>query len=238
MIKLKNMKVSIVIPVFNEKNNIGLLVNKIKRYLKNFIHEIIIVDDSSFDGTVSVLKELERKNKNVKIIFRNEVVRDLSKSCRDGFEKTKYENIIVMDGDLQHDPKYLPKMINLLNKGKFDFVVGVRDLINIRVRSLSLFRQSASFLLIKVFDIFLGKKTLDPMSGFFLFKKKIYIKNKKKLYLKGFKILADLIYAEKNFKVKDLIINFNYRTKGKSKLNLKVLFQLIQFIMFKILKIL
>ena len=238
MIKLKNMKVSIVIPVFNEKNNIGLLVDKIKKHLKSFTHEIIVVDDSSFDGTVKVLKKIEKRNKNLKVIYRDEIIRDLSKSCRDGFEKTKYKNIIVMDGDLQHDPKYLPKMIKLYRKGKFDFIIGVRDLINVRVRSLSLFRQSASFLLIKVFDIFLGKKTLDPMSGFFLFKKKIYIKNKKKLYLKGFKILADLIYAEKNFKVKDLVIKFNYRTKGKSKLSLKVLFQLVQFIIFKILKIL
>ena len=122
MIKLKNMKVSIVIPVFNEKNNIGLLVDKIKKHLKSFTHEIIVVDDSSFDGTVKVLKKIEKRNKNLKVIYRDEIIRDLSKSCRDGFEKTKYKNIIVMDGDLQHDPKYLPKMIKLYRKGKFDFI--------------------------------------------------------------------------------------------------------------------
>ena len=68
------------------------------------------------------------------------------------------------------------------------------------------------------------------MSGFFLFKKKIYTQNKKKLFLKGFKILADLIFIKKNFKTKDIKIKFNYRKKGKSKLNLKITLIIIEFI--------
>ena len=105
-----------------------------------------------------------------------------------------------------------------------------------RVKSLSIFRQSASFIIIKFFKLFFGKKTIDPMSGFFLFKKKIYKKNKKKLFLKGFKILADLIYSEKNLFIKDLIIKFDYRKKGKSKLNLNIFLILLQFILFKFIK--
>ena len=71
---------------------------------------------------------------------------------------------------------------------------------------------------------------------FFLFKKKIYKKNKKKLFLKGFKILADLIYSERNLIIKDVIIKFDYRKKGKSKLNLNILLILLQFILFKFIE--
>ena len=114
-------------------------------------------------------------------------------------------------------------MIKKMEKFNCECVVGSRNLISSRVKSLSLFRQSASFFLIKFFNIFFGKKTIDPMSGFFLFKKKIYKKNKEKLFLKGFKILADLIYVEKKISVKDVIIKFDYRNKGQSKLNFKIL---------------
>ena len=76
------------------------------------------------------------------------------------------------------------------------------------------------------------------MSGFFLFNKRIYFKNKQKLYLKGFKILADLIYSQKFLKINDVIIKFNYRTKGKSKLNFNILILLIKFMTLKFFKIL
>ena len=230
------MKFSIIIPTFNEKNNISLLVSKIKSSLKKYKYEIIIVDDSSTDGSKNILLNLNKKNKNVKIIFRKNKIRDLAKSCRDGFEISKFVNLIVMDGDLQHNPKYITKMIKVYENYNCDFVVGARDLVENRVKSLSIFRQSASFIIIKFFEFFFGKKTIDPMSGFFLFKKKIYKKNKKKLFLKGFKILADLIYSEKNLIIKDVIIKFDYRKKGKSKLNLNILLILLQFILFKFIK--
>ena len=228
------MQLSIVIPVYNEKNNISLLLSKINSAINKMKYEIIIVDDSSNDGSKKILKKLSNKFKNLKVIFRNKKIRDLSKSCRDGFEKSKSDKILVMDGDLQHNPKYILRMIKMMKNKNCDVVVGVRDLINSRVKSLSFFRQSASYILIKFLHLIFGKKTIDPMSGFFLFKKKIYTKNKKLLFLKGFKILADLIYVDKNISVKDLKINFEYRVKGSSKLNYKILIYLLQFIIFRI----
>ena len=230
------MKFSIIIPIFNEKNNISLLTSRINLSLRKFKYEIIFIDDSSTDGSKEILLKLVKKYKNLKVIFRKNKDRDLSKSCSEGFEKSKFENIVVMDGDLQHNPKYISDMILIYKKNNCDFVIGVRNLVKSRVKSLSFFRQSASYIIIKFFEIFLGKKTIDPMSGFFLFKKKIYSRNKKKLFLKGFKILADLIYSEKNFVIKDKIIKFDYRIKGKSKLNFKILIILLQFIVFRLIK--
>ena len=134
------MSISIVIPVYNEKNNISLLISKITSNINRIKHEIIIVDDSSDDGSKDILKKLSKK-KNLKIIFRKEKIRDLSKSCRDGFEKSKFDKILVMDGDLQHNPKYILRMIKIMKNKNCDVVVGVRDLINSRVKSLSFFRS-------------------------------------------------------------------------------------------------
>tara|TARA_Y100000768_G_C23878189_1_gene633870 strand:- start:54 stop:755 length:702 start_codon:yes stop_codon:yes gene_type:complete len=230
------MKFSIVIPVYNEGNNLNLLVKKINFYLKKYKYEIIIVDDSSNDDSKNILKKLKKKFKNIKVIFRKKKPRDLSKSCSEGFEIAKFDYILVMDGDLQHNPKYIPEMVLKFKKNNCDFVIGARNLIKKRVKSLSFFRQSSSFIMIKFFDFLFGKKTIDPMSGFFLFKKKIYIRNKKKLFLKGFKILADLIYSEKKLNATDITIKFDYRKKGESKLNFKILLILLNFIIYRFLK--
>ena len=230
------MKISIIIPVFNERKNIEELIFQIRKRLIKNSYEIIVVDDSSTDGSQKVLNSLRKKYKNLKVIFRNNEIRDLSRSCRDGFEKSKYKNILVMDGDLQHNPIYIPKMIRIYKKYNSDFVVGIRELKNKRIKGLSIFRQFLSISIITILEIVFKKKTDDPMSGFFLFKKVIYKKNKNKLFLKGFKILADLIFLNNTFRIDDIKIKFNYRKKGKSKLNLNITLIIIQFIIVRFFK--
>tara|TARA_Y100001970_G_C14130555_1_gene801453 strand:- start:404 stop:1111 length:708 start_codon:yes stop_codon:yes gene_type:complete len=230
------MKISIIIPVFNERKNIEELIFQIRKRLIKNSYEIIVVDDSSTDGSQKLLNSLRKKYKNLKVIFRNNEIRDLSRSCRDGFEKSKYKNILVMDGDLQHNPIYIPKMIRIYKKYNSDFVVGIRELKNKRIKGLSIFRQFLSISIITILEIVFKKKTDDPMSGFFLFKKVIYKKNKNKLFLKGFKILADLIFLNNTFRIDDIKIKFNYRKKGKSKLNLNITLIIIQFIIVRFFK--
>ena len=111
---------SIVIPVLNEGKNIAKLVGEIikvkkKISLKNF--ELIIIDDNSIDNTKIVLKKIIKKNKFLKYYIRKNTKRDLSKSCLLGFQKSVYPNILVMDGDLQHPPEYIPHMIKKYEEG-------------------------------------------------------------------------------------------------------------------------
>ena len=230
-------KFSIVIPILNEEKNIKRLINRIKLYVKNIKFEIIFVDDNSNDNSLLVLKKIKSKNKNIRFFIRKNQYRDLSQSCILGFNKAKYENIIVMDGDLQHDPKHIPKLINKYLSENLDLVVGARNFSNFSIKGLSFTRFWASKILILFFFILIGKKTIDPMSGFFIFKKKNYKKYKNKLFSKGYKILSDLLYSpEKNFKTKDVIIDFRNRDFGKSKMNYKVLFNIINFIFFIFIK--
>ena len=224
-------KFTIVIPVYNEAKNLRILIPKIYQELKNIKFELIIVDDNSNDDTSRVLKKFNKKNLN-HIVRKSE--RDLSKSCILGFRKARYKNIIVMDGDLQHKPSDIKKFLHIFHKNNPDIIVGTRDLFKNKKHNLNIFRLFASRVLILSVNLLLGNKTSDPMSGFFMFKKDIFFKSQKKLIVKGYKILLDLLYVKnQKIKVADVKINFNSRVKGKSKMSFKVLINLISMILKK-----
>ena len=227
-------EISIVIPALNEEKNIKPLTLRIIKVLKKNKFEIIFVDDNSTDQSKKILLALSKKYKFFKPIFRKKN-RDLTQSCFDGIKKSKYQNILILDADLQHDPKYIPQMFKEFNKGK-DIVIGARKLTSGKNKGLSETRRFASVFLIflfKVFDI----QTKDPMSGFFLFKKDIYLKNKSRFFGKGFKILADLLINSKaKLKTKDVFIDFNRRYESESKMNIKILLILIQFYITSLIK--
>jgi len=228
---LKN-SFSIVLPVLNEEKNINKMVSLINKNLKGFKYEIIFVDDNSVDDTKKVIKSLINKNIKYYLRIKN---KDLTLSCFLGFQKSKYKNIIIMDSDLQHHPKYLPKIIDIYFKKKLDFVVAVRNF-NQDVE-LGRLRRFMSILLSHIFNFFLGYRVSDPMSGFFMFKKSIYYKYKNNLFGKGWKILADLLYNNERFLIEEVKIKFLRRLENKSKMNFKVFINIILLLLFKYYKI-
>ena len=216
---------SIIIPTYNEKENLEILIPKIYSIIKVKKFEILIVDDDSNDGTRQLLKKMLLLFKNLKYISRKTKPRDLSKSCVLGFNKSKYANILVMDGDLQHKPKDISKLYSVFSKKNCDIVVGSRNLFRKKNKGLKFYRLVSSILLIIIVNVLLGFKTEDPMSGFFIFKKEVYLKKKKYLFNKGYKILLDLIYSSKEkIKISDVDINFRSRSKGSSKINFKIIY--------------
>ncbi len=230
------MGLSIVIPVYKEKKNLKDLITRICKSVKEKNFEIIVIDDNSKDGSIEILKKLKSKFKILRFFIRKKKPRDLSKSCCMGFDLSKFENILVMDGDLQHRPEEINKLYNKIKKN-YDFVIGDRGLLKKKNKGLKLYRLLSSIILIFIVNTFLGFKTNDPMSGFFAFKKKIYTLNKKKLSKKGYKILLDLIYSTtKKVKICDVQINFNSRGEGFSKMSYKIIYFLITMILIKFYK--
>jgi len=230
-------ELSIVIPIYNEEKNIRKLSSLIKKNLKIKKFEIIYIDDDSKDNSKKILKNIAKKDKRINFIIRKNKVKDLSKSCILGFKKSKYKNILVMDGDLQHNPIYIPKFIKSYNLSSCDIVVGCRNFFSKKSKGLNFIRTLASVFLISLINFFLGKKTTDPLSGFFLFKKKIFLNLEKKLYKKGYKILADLIYTNENpQKINDIEIIFDRRNSGYSKIKFETIYFLAEFILIKIIK--
>tara|TARA_A100001011_G_C14307797_1_gene844034 strand:+ start:1784 stop:2488 length:705 start_codon:yes stop_codon:yes gene_type:complete len=224
---------SIIIPILNEKKNINILFESIKKNCSDYSYEIILVDDNSKDGSNEVLKKIKNRSKRFEYIIRKNKKNDLCKSISLGITKTKFDNILIMDGDLQHDPKYLPTIMNIYAKKNPDFLVCVRDFK--RNVGLSNLRSFSSKFLIFIINILFGKIVSDPMSGFFIFKKKIFFKFKNKMYGKGFKFLFDILYQKKTkFRICEYKIVFKNRKKHLSKMNKTVLYHLIISIIKKI----
>lgn len=211
--------ISVIIPTLNEALNVPLIIYEIRKI--NLKCEIIFVDDNSIDNTVSIVEKYA--NKNIKLIKRLRKPRDLSKSVILGIKKAKYRYIMVVDCDLQHNLNIVNSMQKIITSGKFDIVIGSRFLKEKYSGNLGYMRSLFSRLFIFLINLFLEKKSTDPLSGFFMCDKKIILNYQKNFYLRGYKILFDILYnGNKTLKIKDFQINFKKRIHGKSKLGLKI----------------
>ena len=213
--------ISVVIPTYNEKKNISKLLDSLLK--QKFISEIIFVDDNSTDGTILELKKL-KKIKKVKVFFRNLDQRDLSKSVLKGVKISKNKIILVMDCDLQHNPKYILKMKNKLIENNADIVIGSRFGNSTLEGNLGIFRSLISNLAIRLINLIMGKKSLDPLSGFFLCRKEVILDYENTFFKRGYKILFDIIYnGKQNIKIEHQNIFFNKRKYENSKFNFKII---------------
>ena len=153
---------SILLPTFNgEKFLPQILKCIIDQTYKDF--EVIIVDDNSTDMTSKVIKKF--KKKNFHYLIRKDK-RDLSKSCILGFEKSRYNDIIVMDGDLQHKPSDIKKILSIFYKTNSDIVVGTRDLFKSKKHNLNFFRLFASRILILIVNLLFVIVFVEVMTKF------------------------------------------------------------------------
>jgi len=225
--------ISIIVPTLNESKNISKFLNKLKYC--NFKHEVIFVDDNSQDDSQNIFKKIKRKN--IRFYIRKDKEKDLSKSVLLGVENATFDYVMVMDCDLQHSHKDANYMKKVIFKEKLDMVIGSRFL-NKKLRgNLYLVRSIISLIFIAFINFFFIKKTTDPLSGFFICKKKIIIESKKNYFLKGYKILFDIIYNSRcNINSKDLQINFKKRLIGKSKLNIRIVILFFHQIIFTLSK--
>ena len=119
------MKLSIVIPVYNEKNTIEKIIGQVQSVNLDLDKEIILVDDGSTDGTQEILRKLETDE--VRIFFQ-EINQGKGKALQTGFSKASGDFVIIQDADLEYDPKEYPKLLAPLLDGRADAVYGSRFL--------------------------------------------------------------------------------------------------------------
>ena len=117
------MKITILIPVFNEVNTIELILKKIKEN-KNLELEVIVIDDNSSDGTYELLEKIINKYQ-IKLI-KNSINKGKGFSIREGLKLATGKIIIIQDADLEYDPADYNKLISPILKGKADVVYGTR----------------------------------------------------------------------------------------------------------------
>src|SRR6266542_1719122 len=118
-------ELSIIVPTFNERENVAELIRRLDHCLTRCSWEVIFVDDDSPDGTASFVHQLAQRDCRVRCVHRIGR-RGLSSACVEGMLASSAPYLAVIDGDLQHDEKLLLPMLNALKNGEEDIVVGSR----------------------------------------------------------------------------------------------------------------
>jgi len=217
---MNNISLSIIIPTYNERDNIEILIPKIDTVLKNIKipYEIVIVDDNSPDGTAE-FAEMLSKTYPIKVVKRPGKL-GLSSAVLDGFKISEGSMIAVMDADLQHPPEVLPNMLEKIIKDQCDVVIASRYIRGGSAGGLSPFRRLVSQGAILIAKLLLPcvRKVRDPMSGYFMFKREVIKDVTSKMNPRGFKILLEVLVMGKVGKVCEVPYTFGKRQKGQSKL--------------------
>jgi dolichol-phosphate mannosyltransferase len=208
--------ISIIIPTYNEKDNVLPLIEKLHSVLSGYNYEVVFVDDNSRDGTIALVEALSKKYP-VKIIVRKDV-KGLATAVVEGFKHAAGQLFVVMDADLQHPPELIPNLLQALNNGA-DIAIASRYITGGGMQNWSTTRKIISKGAIILSHILLpaSRAVKDITSGFFAVKREVV--EGAQLKPIGWKILLEILYMGKYQKVVEVPFIFALRTKGTSKLN-------------------
>jgi len=118
------MEVSLIIPMYNEEDNVLITLNEVKKVLETYpSYQIVAVDDGSSDQTLALLEEYASENPEL-VILKHPVNMGMGRALRTGFEKAEGDVIITLDADLSYDPKYITELIQELHENHLDIVIG------------------------------------------------------------------------------------------------------------------
>ena len=225
---------SVVVPTFNERDNVTKLYRKLEATLDGIAWEVVFVDDNSPDGTWDVVRALARQDGRVRCI-RRIGRRGLSGACIEGILASSAPYAAVMDADLQHDETQLPKMLSLLQSGQAELVVGSRYIEGGSADSFNRSRAGASALATEVAKRALGVAIADPMSGFFMIRRDRFERLAPQLSTQGFKILLDIVAtAHGDLKTVEVPYTFGSRLHGESKLDAMVALDFLGLVLAKV----
>lgn len=218
-------ELSIVVPTYNERQNVEPLIDAVANALQGIEWEVIFVDDDSPDGTADWVRTISHDNERVRCIQRIDR-RGLSSACIEGMLSSSAPYVAVMDADLQHDESILPKMLEVLKSEGLDLVVGTRYKKGGSTGELASNRVFLSKLATQVSRLILKTPLSDPMSGFFMLDREYLEKIVHRLSGKGFKILLDIFASsEGETRFSEVPYKMRSRALGDSKLDAMVLWE-------------
>jgi len=224
-------KVSIIIPTYNESENIIQVLKSIGEHIsKDIATEAIVVDDNSPDGTGKVVEDYinDAQNKTgytIGVIHRK-TKSGLSSAILDGIQHSSGETVVVMDSDFSHPPKIIPQLVEEIKTSKYDIVIASRYTEGGEVNGWSTKRKLISKGAKGIAKVGLGVNESDPMSGFFAFNRNIL--EGIKFDAIGYKMLLEILVKTKGAKVKEIPYTFTDRTRGSSKLDSSTMFDYVK----------
>jgi dolichol-phosphate mannosyltransferase len=228
-------ELTVVIPTFNEQDNIGPLVDLLDAVLDTVSWEAIFVDDDSPDGTAERIREIGRRDRRIRCLQRIGR-RGLTTACIEGALAASAPYIAVMDADMQHDEKLLPQMLAILKSEQVDLVVGSRHVVGGGIGGWNAVRANMSAFAARLSRIICKAEIADPMSGFFMLRREVLEGALRRLSGQGFKILLDILASSpRSLRVRELPYEFRERQRGESKLDALVAWEYMMLIADKLI---
>ena len=216
------MSFSIILPTLNEKGHILKLIDNISQIFvdekKNF--EVIVVDDSSTDGTQELVETQAKKSPYLRVISRKNLKKNLPDSLNDGIKIARHENIIWLDADFQHPPKYIKNFIE--TSAKYDAIIYSRFL-NESDRYFKnnelekKINENQSYFFNQLCRTLLFKDITDYTSGFICIKKKIFSNYSLKGYYGDYFVDLIVHLKQNNKKIIEIPFKDAIRASGQSK---------------------
>jgi len=225
------MKALVIIPTYNEKENISNIITAVLDQDKSI--DVLIVDDNSPDGTSDIVADLKQKNKRINLITRSGKL-GLGSAYVTGFKwaiEQKYDYIFEMDADFSHDPIVLPEMLETIKD--YDLVIGSRYIKGINVVNWPLMRLILSYGASKYVRFITCMPINDPTGGFKCFRREVLETiDLDGILSDGYSFQVEMNYRTwlKKFRIKEIPIVFTDRRSGQSKMSKKIVREAIYMV--------
>lgn len=227
-------ELSVILPAFNERANIPMMVERLAKALDGIDWEVVIVDDNSPDGTSALARDIGSRDRRVRCI-RRVGRRGLAGACIEGMLASNAPYVAVMDADGQHDETLLAAMVGKLRRCEADLVVASRYTDGTTDTGFTAARAKASQWSTALARKLLKVELTDPMSGFFMLRREVIDELAPKLSTQGFKILLDIAATGRDsLRIAELPFVFGERLAGESKLDARAALDFGQLLLAKL----
>jgi dolichol-phosphate mannosyltransferase len=232
-VRSATIELAVVVPSFNERDNIEPLIERLETALAGIEWEVVYVDDDSPDGTTAKVRTVAQTNRRVRCIQRIGR-RGLSTAVIEGVLATSAPYVAVIDADLQHDETLLPRMLETIKADGLDIVVGSRYVAGGGLGDWGKNRVAMSGFATRLSRLIISAELTDPMSGFFMITRPAFDRAVRRLSGQGFKILLDLFASTATpYRFKELPFTFRQRLHGESKLDTLVVWEYLMLLLDK-----
>lgn len=227
------IELTVVVPTFNERDNIEPLMARLEAALGDRRWEIVYVDDDSPDGTSARVRQLAQRDLRIRCLHRIGR-RGLSTAVIEGILASSAPYIAVLDADLQHDETQIPAMLEVLEREDIDVVVGSRYIAGAGIAGWNKGRAAMSALATRLSRLLVPAGLTDPMSGFFVITRPAFDRAVRRLSGQGFKILVDLFASTTTpYRFKEIPYTFRDRVHGESKVDGLVVWEYLMLLLDK-----
>jgi len=231
-----NSDVGIILPTYCEAANIEKLIHEIESLELNAC--ILVIDDSSLDGTSNVVRKIQKNYQNVLLFVRPRKL-GLGTAITDGFRiflslKKPPKYVVTMDADYSHNPKYIPQLVSTVKEGA-DLAIGSRYCKGGETRNWSILRLFISRIANFIAFTIIGAKISDYTSGFRCYSTSLIRNILNDLHSQTYEIQIETIRQThlRKLGIKDIPVTFTNRKKGKSKLTFNEIQQFLSYILLK-----